>query len=88
MCTTSAILDYGRLRIPDYYWTWPYWSEYQEILRRLDHLDRHLHQPDCTDPHKGEWMQTVEERLRRVEGDPPPGYQSFVTGATSPLLGE
>ena len=67
MCTVSAMLDHGRTRIPLRDWTRPAWTEFQEIIRRLEVLDQKLNQPDCVDPKKAEWMQLVEERLQKLE---------------------
>lgn len=67
MCSTSAIMDYGRQNVPLQQWTRPAFTEFQEILRRLEKLDAALNQPDCEDPAKGAWMKAVEERLDAIE---------------------
>lgn len=70
MCVVSAMVDYGRTYIPLTTWTQDTYSEFQEILLRLEELDRKLEQPDCHDPKKAEWMKEVEERLNRLENKP------------------
>lgn len=67
MCSTSAIMDYGRQHVPLQQWTRPAFNEFQEILRRLEKLDEALNQPDCEDPAKAEWMKAVEDRLAALE---------------------
>lgn len=67
MCTCSVIADYGRTRVPMDAWTRPVWNDFQEILKRLEALDKKLDQPDCEDPAKAAWMRTVEERLASLE---------------------
>lgn len=66
MCMVSVIYDYGRT-VPQAQWTWPAFSEYQEIIRRLEALDKKLGEPDCHDPAKGDWMKAIEERLKKLE---------------------
>lgn len=67
MCMVSMILDTAR-QVPMQQWTPPLWADLREVIRRLDEIDRKLGQPDCHDPEKAKWMQTVERRLKRLEG--------------------
>lgn len=67
MCAVSAVHDYYRLNVPVNDWTRPMFTEYQEIIRRLDLLDKKLDQPDCEEPAKAAWMTEVEDRLKRLE---------------------
>lgn len=67
MCTYSVISEYGQFRIAPDQWSRDSWSDYQEILRRLDALDKKLSQPDCLDPAKAAWMQSVEDRFHALE---------------------
>jgi hypothetical protein len=67
MCMVSMVTEYGRDRIDVIKWTPDTFSEYQEIIRRLEALDEKLGQPDCEDPAKTEWMREVEERLAKLE---------------------
>lgn len=69
MCSVSAMIDYGRENVPLDQWTRPTWTEYKEILKRLDALDKKLDQPDCEDPAKAAWMREVERRLAELETD-------------------
>lgn len=66
MCAVSVIYDYYRQR-PDIDWTRSDFTEFQEIIRRLEALDGRLDQPDCVDPSKAEWMKGVEVRLAALE---------------------
>lgn len=68
MCSVSVIMDYGRTRIPPKQWTPSAWSEYKEILKRLEALDEKLGEPDCEDPAKAEWMENIEKRIAALEG--------------------
>lgn len=66
MCMVSVMSVAGsQVSIMD--WTRPAFSEYQEILRRIEALDKKLGQPDCVDPAKEAWMTQVEERLSALE---------------------
>lgn len=67
MCSVSAIFDYGRTQVPIQDWTRPAFNEFQEIIRRLEHLDELLAQPDCEDARKAQWMNEVEARLDALE---------------------
>ena len=49
-------------------WTREAVDEFKEIIRRLDALDKKLGLEHCEDPKKAEWMQQIEERLKRLEG--------------------
>lgn len=67
MCVVSATHDYMRQRVPIRDWTRPAFDDYQEIIKRLEKLDKKLGQPDCVDPAKAEWMKEVEKRLAELE---------------------
>jgi len=67
MCSVSVIQDYMRERVAPSDWTRPVWSEYQEVLRRLEALDAKLGQPHCEDRAKAAWMQEIEKRLAALE---------------------
>jgi len=73
MCSVSVIQDYFRQRVEPTEWTRPVWTEYQEVLRRLEALDAKLGQPHCEDPAKAVWMRDVEARLAKLEGVGRPG---------------
>lgn len=62
----SAISDYGGM-IDASKWTKPILTEYQQILERLDNLDKKLGEPECHDPSKLAWMKAIEERLAKLE---------------------
>jgi hypothetical protein len=66
MCMVSMVMDGGML-IPPEKWTKKTYSEFQEIIDRLDKLDKKLDQPDCHDPAKAEWMKNIEDRLKALE---------------------
>jgi len=67
MCSVSAMMDYGRMRVSPIEWTRDSFTDFQEILKRLDALDKKLSQPECHDPSKAIWMREVEERLSKLE---------------------
>ena len=52
---------------PSLPWTAEALAELKEIIKRLDMLDKKLGLEHCEDPKKAEWMQQIEERLRRLE---------------------
>lgn len=66
MCMVSAVMDYGK-QIPQHQWTLGTFADYQEVLRRLEALDKKLDQPDCHGPAKALWMKEVEARLSALE---------------------
>lgn len=66
MCFYSGTAAYG-MKIKPEMWTRPVWDDFKAVLVRLEHLDVALDQPDCPDPQKAAWMQTIEERLVRLE---------------------
>lgn len=66
MCMISVVTQAG-MDIPLSNWTPSSFSEFQEILKRLDALDRKLGLSDCEDPAKALWMKSVESRLRALE---------------------
>ena len=66
MCMVSMVMDTAA-KFPAAGWTLDTWQLFNQVLRRLDELDRKLGQPDCHDPRKAEWMRSVEERLRCLE---------------------
>jgi hypothetical protein len=68
MCIVSAVMDYGRERIPVQQWTPETFGQFQQILIELQKLDAKLSQPDCEDPEKAKWMREVEGRLAKLEG--------------------
>ena len=39
----------------------------KEIMAKVKELDTKLGLPDCEDPKKAEWMQTIEARLKALE---------------------
>lgn len=67
MCSVSATYDYFRQNVPLDQWTRPVYNDFQEVIRRLDALDKKLDQEDCHDPAKAEWMRAVERRLDALE---------------------
>jgi D-alanyl-D-alanine dipeptidase len=67
MCYVSAVMDYGRTRVDPNAWTRQSFDEFKQIIDRLDALDKKLDQPDCHDPAKAQWMELIEQRLRRLE---------------------
>lgn len=66
MCMVSVVYDYGRT-VPQTSWTPDTWSQFQEILKRIDELDKKLGEPECHDPMKAAWVKEVEERLKKLE---------------------
>ena len=70
MCTYSVISDYGRTRYPMDYWTPTTWPPFSDLLEQARRTDEATEQPDCEDPAKTEWIEKVEERLRRLENEP------------------
>lgn len=78
MCITSAILDYGRHQWPTPN-PWVYqpvqplvpspvdWSKFKELLEKAAEFDRVAKQPDCEDPEKVKWFDTMEKRMKKLE---------------------
>lgn len=69
MCAVSAVHDYMRTNIPVNVWqqTPSLFNEYQEIIRRLDALDKKLDQKDCPDPQKAAWMAEVSKMIEEAK---------------------
>ena len=65
MCTYSMVHDWAQT-IPLDTWTRPLFSEYQELIRRLEEIDKKLNLPECN-PNKGEFIKEIEKRLDRLE---------------------
>jgi len=66
MCMVSVVMDYGR-RVQPNTWTPQSFGDFQEIIRRLDLLDKKLGEPECHDPQKATWMAEIERRLAALE---------------------
>ncbi len=66
MCMVSVLSAAGSA-IPAGQWTPPVYSEFKDIMARLDALDAKLDQPHCDDPAKAAWMREVEARLATLE---------------------
>lgn len=62
MCAVSVILDYWSAR-PDTPWTRGTFDAFKKIIDDVNQLDDALSQPDCHDPAKAAWMDSVEKRL-------------------------
>lgn len=71
MCVVSMVYDAVRT-VPLDNWTRPAFTDFQEIIRRIERLDEKLGQKDCVDPAKAAWMREVEDRLRKLEDGPQP----------------
>lgn len=71
MCMVSVISNYGQT-VPVHQWTPSSFYDFQEVIRRLEALDKKLDQPHCEDPAKAAWMREVEERLKKLETPPTP----------------
>lgn len=65
MCCVSVVSEYFD-QINQWTPTTTYF-EYQEILKRLEALDKRLSQRDCVDPNKQVWQRQIEERLLALE---------------------
>jgi len=84
MCVYSAVIDSVR----DQAWREPFnrtqwdWSAYQllqEVLKRLDKIDKHLGLKDCVDDRKDVFMQELKELIEKHHG-PQPTASVTVTG--------
>jgi tetrahydromethanopterin S-methyltransferase subunit G len=67
MCIQSVVMDYMKRRVPLDRWTPPAYQDFQELLRRIDKLDRDLGEPDCVDPVKAAYIKQIENRLAELE---------------------
>ena len=66
MCTVSMVYDFART-IPQEQWTRPQFGEFQDLIRRLDEIDRKLGLADCADPEKAKFLESIEKRLKAIE---------------------
>lgn len=66
MCAVSMMYDYMQRNVPPIspYWTQPNLSDFKEIIRRLDNLDRKLDQKDCVDPDKAKYLADVAAAIK------------------------
>ena len=71
MCMMSVVHQYVQDRVPSWTWTDNSYSDFKEILKQIEALDKKLGQPDCVDPKKAAWMKAVEERLAALEHPEP-----------------
>ena len=67
MCVVSVVQQWSGTQVPQENWTRPIFNEYQEIIKKLEELDRKLGFGNCEDPAKAAWMKSVEERLKALE---------------------
>lgn len=68
MCTTSVIHEFMQQHHPltDPWWTPQKLNEYEEIINRLDVIDKQLNLPVC-DPEKQKFMDDVRAKLSEIE---------------------
>lgn len=66
MCVMSMIMEYLP-KVPMDQWTIEKYDYLQDLLRRVEKLDKMLEQPDCVDPKKEEILKKIEERLASIE---------------------
>ena len=76
MCVVSVVSDWASTTVPVTTWTTSNWGEYQEIIRRLEELDRKLGFANCEDPAKQAWMENVEKRLKKLERKAAKGHRT------------
>lgn len=67
MCTVSAIMDYGQMRVPDHEWNTTNWPVFKQLVRQAEEFDKVAGQPDCIDPAKETWMKSIEARIEKLE---------------------
>lgn len=67
MCAVSQIHMWAKQNIPLDQWSRITFTEYQDIIRRIQELDDKLNQKECVDPSKAAWMKDVEKRLSKLE---------------------
>lgn len=73
----SMVLDYGRTtwplypQVPTSLHPAPIdssiWYEYKKLLEDAKEFDKKAKQPDCEDPEKQKWFETMDERMKRIE---------------------
>lgn len=66
MCVISVVHDFTAKWIPVETWTPNMLSEYEEILRRLEEIDKKLNLPECN-PDKARFLEQIRERLDSIE---------------------
>lgn len=60
MCMVSVVTGYG-MNVPQQSWTLPTWKQFQDLVKRVEDLDKKLGESDCVDPAKDAWMQKMSE---------------------------
>ncbi|TFG95718.1 hypothetical protein E4H12_12680 [Candidatus Thorarchaeota archaeon] len=66
MCTISVIYDYGQ-QLPQTFWTEESFEHYHQLLEAAKLFDQQSGQPDCEDPSKALWIETIKSRLLSKE---------------------
>lgn len=67
MCSVSVVHDYWSKNTKTSQWSQQDLTDYKEVIRLLDKLDKRLGQLECEDPAKAAWMREVEKRLQGLE---------------------
>lgn len=68
MCATSAIIrEFMTQYPPVQHWPQPLLIDAQEIIRRLDALDKKIGAKDCYEPTKADFLKSLDDRLKKLE---------------------
>ena len=70
MCFVSLVLTGMQERTQPAQYNWPIFNEFQEILRRLESIDKKLGQPECHDPEKEKFLQKIQKELESQAKQP------------------
>jgi hypothetical protein len=63
----SMILDYGRTRHPDTFWTVGTWPPFKELIEKAKEVDDLIGEPDCEDQEKVDWFERIDKKIQDEE---------------------
>lgn len=66
MCTTSMAADFAGC-LPPNVWTSDTYSQFLQLMAKLQQIDAKLGLPNCEDQEKLKWMKSIEDRLANIE---------------------
>ncbi len=79
MCVYSAIMEYGKNRIPVEQWNSDMMEHFKKLLERAQAFDKVASQPDCEDIAKRQYFEQVEKAIAAKHYKPPHGgYPSAI----------
>jgi len=72
MCIVSAVHDSIQQQFPIYnstgsVWTWELYYKLQEVIKKVEELDKLAGAPDCVDPAKAKFVAEILDYLEKKD---------------------